>query len=121
MFSETFPKAGISFIQQVRKGVPDSHYSKSIIFDPHRIVEINYNAGAHVASPLGVVRNAEKPLKVLHYKNLGLDYVLDRSHTLGGRLSEHNKKNNLGVHYLSSDETIVAEFNENMARCQIVL
>lgn len=121
MYSAIFPSVDESLIQQVRKGVPDSHYSKSIIFDPHRIVEINYEAGAHKASPVGVVRRGAEPFKVLHYKNLGLDYVLDRFHVLGKRLSERNKESGLGTHYLSSDESIISEFNDNLSHCQTVI
>ena len=114
MYSATFPTLGKEITKQVQQGVADSAYNKYIIFDPHRIVEINYLPGAHQARPLGIVKRSSKSLRVLHYKNLGLEYVLDRYHTLGKRLSEKNKEQDLGTHYLYSDEKISADFYQGL-------
>ena len=121
MYSTTYPTKGEEITKQVRQGVADSAYNKFIIFDPHRIVEINYLPGAHQAKPMGIVKRSSKPLKVLHYKNLGLEYVLERYHTLGKRLSEKNKEQDLGTHYLYSDEKIKDDFNQGLSNSTPVI
>ncbi len=121
MYSATYPTMGEEITNQVRQGVADSAYNKSIIFDPHRIVEINYLPGAHQAKPVGMVKCNVHPLKVLHYKNLGLEYVLDRYHTLGKRLSEKNKEQGLGTHYLYPDEKIKDDFIQGLSNSTFVI
>lgn len=121
MYSSTYPTIGEEITKQVRQGVTDSAYNKSIIFDPHRIVEINYLPGAHQAKPIGIVKRSSKSLKVLHYKNLGLEYVLDRYHTLGRRLSEKNKEQGLGTHYLYPDEKISADFIQGLTNSTSII
>ena len=121
MYSETFPADGKDITFQIRKGIADSAYNKCLIFDPHRIVEINYLPGAHQAKPVGIVTRGEEKAKVLHYKNLGLDYILERYHILAKRLSEKNKEQNLGTHYLYSDEKISADFYRGLSESQTII
>lgn len=121
MYSTEYPLKGTSILKQVTKGIQDNAYNKSLIFDPHRIVEINYMPGAHIAKPTGIVKKSSERLKVLHFKNLGLDYLLQRYHILANRLSEENKKQDLGTHYLNTDEKIIADFNDGFSRCQTVI
>lgn len=121
MYSTVFPTFGDSIVSQVRLGVKDAAYNKSLLFDPHRIVEINYLPGAHVAKPVGMVKSSDQALRVLHYKNIDLDYVLHRSHLLAARLSEGNKEEGLGTHYLYSDEEIASSFYSKLSECQVVV
>lgn len=121
MYSTEYPQEGTSILKQATKGIQDNAYNKSLIFDPHRIVEINYMPGAHVAKPTGIVKKSTEKLKVLHFKNLGLDYLLQRYHILANRLSEENKKQDLGTHYLYSDEKIIADFNDAYSHCQTII
>lgn len=101
----------------VNKGVRSRWLDKHILFDPHRIIDINYEPGAHQAKPIGIVNYGTNntKLKVLHFKNLGLDTILTRYHTLGKRLSQFNKNNNLGLHYLQKDEELQNQFVQGMA------
>jgi hypothetical protein len=86
-----------------------------ILFDPHRITEINYKPGAHEADPEGIVKTGKyEDLKLLHYKNLGIEYVLNRINTYRHRLSQTNRELNLGLHYEQENQTIVAEIQKNM-------
>lgn len=121
MFSKIFPEIGKGEItEQVRTGVPDEGYSKCILFDPHRIIEINYDPGAHICHPLGVVnRNAD--YKVLHYKNLDIEAVLRRTRINAARLSPTNREHNLGFGYLYPEERIRKEFEEGLAKSQDVI
>lgn len=96
----------------IQKGTRSQWMDKHIIFDPHRIVDINFDPGAHHANPTGIVKRDTEdiPLKILHYKNLGLDYLLARYKQLGERLSAYNLDNDLGTHYLAKQKEIEEQF-----------
>ena len=114
MYAETFPQYDSKklLIEIYKDGIQDTLFCKSIIFDPHRIVEINYTAGAHFCYPWGIVKTKEdEKLKLLHYKNLGVEYVLKRCNLYRKRLSKSNIDNDFGIHYLQEDETITKEIN----------
>ena len=54
---------------------------KCLIFNPHKISDINYNPGAHVCEPEGYVKyynlQNEYPIKTIHIKNLSLQYTIN--------------------------------------------
>ena len=112
MYSNYFPEyqSKKTIVDIIKNGVFDKLFSKSILFDPHRIVEINYTAGAHFCYPWGVVRTKEdNKLFLLHYKNLGVEYILKRFNMYRNRLSQINIEKNYGVQYLQEDEEIAKE------------
>ena len=100
----------------IQNGIRSQWLDKHIIFDPHRIVDINFDPGAHHANPTGIVNrgNIDTELKVLHYKYLGLDYLLDRYQQLGVRLSSYNIQNDLGTHYLAKRQELMEHFNSGL-------
>lgn len=100
----------------VKMGVRSKWFDKHIVFDPHRIVDTNYDSGAHHACPTGVVNrgDTDTELKVLHYKYLGINYLLDRYKQLGNRLSSYNIENDLGTHYLIKKQELEEQFNSGL-------
>jgi hypothetical protein len=124
MYSPYFPEYQSEklIIDNVKSGIFDIDFSKSIIFDPHRIVEINYTAGAHFCCPWGIVRTKEdEKLKLLHYKNLGVEYVLSRYNLYRKRLSESNIENEYGTHYLHEDEIITTGINNKIQNSKPII
>jgi hypothetical protein len=124
MYSNNFPEyqSKKSIVEMVKNGVLDKLFSKSILFDPHRIVEINYTAGAHFCYPWGIVKTKEdNKLFLLHYKNLGVAYVLKRSNMYKNRLSQINIEKNFGVQYLQEDEEIAKEIESNLQHSKRVI
>lgn len=124
MFSEKFPiydgKHIITDI--VKNGFSADKYSKSILFDPHRIVEINYLPGAHQAFPYGIVKRYESDsLKLFHYKNMGIEYVLNRVSQYHSRLSDVNKQKGYGVEYEKEIDTIRNEFQNGLSKSKEVI
>ena len=78
MISNYFPDDYSKLItEQVILGEYCKNYSKSVIFNPKTIKDINYGIGAHESNPIGyndiTIYNGTD-LKLLHYKNLGFDY-----------------------------------------------
>lgn len=124
MYSKTLPNhtRDILLTEIVQQGVRSHWLNKSIVFDPHRIVDINYSVGAHQADPTGIVRRSTgNPLKVLHYKHLGLDYLMERYRKLGKRLSAYNLKNQYGTHYLAKEEELRVEMAQGLSDAQNVV
>lgn len=102
---------------EITNGYHFSNYSKSIIFNPKEIKEINYDFGAHLCNPKGNVVWSNSPLYVLHYKHIGgVHRTIDRYRILQQRLSKENRKQAWGIHYNRSPASIRQEWNERMAK-----
>lgn len=124
MYSATFPehRDGVLLTDVVQTGLRGEWYDKCLVFDPHDIVEINYAPGAHEADPMGLVRYSDDAVfKVLHYKNLGIDYLLSRYRLLGKRLSAYNLENKMGLHYLEEEDKKRAEIESCLAKARNVV
>ncbi len=119
MYSEHFPPSDFPLTETVSKGVRSSGYGKCILFDPHRIVDINYEPGAHFCHPTGLIKTSEcDGLKVLHYKNLGLDYVMSRIRAYRKRLTEQIKEEGFAVHYTYTDKQIEEDFKKGLTKAE---
>lgn len=122
MISDTFPKSEGMIYDEVKIGVKNKVFDKTCIFDPNAIFEINYKQGAHDAAPKGIVNfDLSRELKLLHFKFLGLDYLLARFKILGTRLSGHQMKHGFGFHYMLPKEEIINYFNETRKSAKCVL
>ena len=95
----------------IKNGVRSGWLDKHIIFDPHRIVDVNFDPGAHHADPTGIVRrgDVDTELKLLHYKNMGIEQLLSRYKQLRERLSDYNIANGLGIHYYEINQKKIEE------------
>lgn len=83
MVSETFPASDTPLHRVVPRGMREPHFDKPQVFNPNAIDEINFVTGRHSAEPTGNVVIARGKLKLLHFKYLGLDYLLPRLEKLG--------------------------------------
>lgn len=77
---------------------------KNIIFNPN--LDINYGVGAHSFSCKEAVFSEKEDLKLLHYKLLGESYIDQMYTKRANRLSEFNKRNRFGDHYLHIQRTV---------------
>jgi hypothetical protein len=71
--------------------------SKSIIFNPN--IDITFEVGAHYFKSNNTVLSPNDDIKILHYKGLSKEYVINIYEERFKRLSNLNKKNNWGTHY----------------------
>lgn len=114
IMSDQMPKDDLL---EVTNGFHFANYSKSIIFNPKEIKEINYNLGAHKCNPIGNVVWSEEPLYVLHYKHIGgLQRTIDRYSEYKKRMSPFNRKHGHGKHYFRSAASLKQEWNERMEK-----
>jgi hypothetical protein len=106
MISPNFPPANAILSETVRHGIRSFLHDKMAVFDPNAIEEINYTPGMHVAAPTGrVIFSRKREVKLLHYKQLGLDYVLWRSNELQRRQTDYDRERGWSLHnYRSADE-----------------
>lgn len=89
------------------------YYDKIICFDPVKIEEINYTPGAHVASPRGKIIFSGDTAMLLHYKFIGMDYLIDRYTKMGNRLSKQNLTAGHGIRYKNNaEETIIPQYKK---------
>jgi len=116
---DEFPAAqGRLLTELVQWGRPHDNYSKMACFRPHKIVDMNYGPGSHLANPVGHTElqiyrasDSSDDLKLLHYKNMGLAYRLRRHQALSSRLAgEEFEKYRFGFHYAFDDQAQQEEF-----------
>jgi hypothetical protein len=122
MVSDTFPQTEGRLCEAVRRGTRDGMWDKPEIFDPERIEEINFAPGRHWASPVGevVAPRGERP-KLLHFKYLGLDYVLGRHGELKTGLRALDIKKGWGVQYLWRERKTVKKFRSMKEKSVLVV
>ena len=99
MFSEEFPEYdGELLTDKVKIGSETyAPMCKNIIFDP--MLDIVFRPGAHSSAARGAVVSNEAELKMLHYKFLGKEYVLDRYGKLADQLSDFNLRTGYSGHW----------------------
>lgn len=116
VFSHDMPHA--SFLELLN-GFQNGNYSKSIVFNPKAIREINYRYGSHVCKPVGDVFQSENvEFMVMHYRNIGGPMrLVDRHALYRPRMSEKNKRFGLGCHYEYSDEQRIREWYDKYDGC----
>ena len=112
----------LTLVDQLKTGVYNNDYSKCILFNPYKIVDINYEPGAHFCRPTGLISTSEQPLyNVLHYKNLGLDYVLERARQYRLRMSDENISKGYALQYLGEENTIKKRVSDQLQKANIVI
>lgn len=120
MYSDVFPTTIGQIYDEVRYGV--EMRSKMCIFRPLEIKEMNYEAGNHFARPDGnFILDVRSGIINMHFKNLSLNYMIDRYETLYMRQSQENIDNNWGWHMAKTPEKFEEEFKEANTRLMKIL
>jgi len=79
MLSKSFPTCSEKLSLHETFGAPWAKMCKLAVFDPNAISDIDFEFGRHTAALSGrVIRPRFDELKLLHYKYLGVDYIVDR-------------------------------------------
>ncbi len=121
MVSESFPAAGTPLATTLTRGQRDLHLDKTVLFDPDAVEQINHAVGRHRAAPAGrLVFPVPFSMQLRHYKNLGLEYLLARTHALAGRVNGDDVARGWSVHYLRDDDSIRAHFQEQLSQAEPV-
>jgi FkbM family methyltransferase len=116
MYAMAFPEYGRPITEQVRRGVFNPQWlNKQIIFNP-KLATVTYGMGCHTCTVEGVVNRGEEEMALLHYRNLGYDYLVRKADMSLARLSKHNKDKNLSWHYDMFSKMTREEFAKQYAQ-----
>ena len=122
MVSDVFPETDKPLCETVKRGMRDSFWDKPEIFDPNRINEINFEPGRHTANPSGEITTPRNvSVKLLHYKYIGLEYLLRRHHELKSGLRPLDIQSGWGHQYLWDKERNIEEYKRIKANSISVL
>ena len=123
MCNTQFPNYGTtsSLVEAVKTGVPNRDYSKCILFSPYKIVDVNYEPGAHFCYLYGLINNDEIPYYVLHYKYLGVEYVLERTRQYRMGISKDNIAKMYALQYDEEEHIVEDRVNNVLLNAQIVI
>lgn len=121
MVADTFPPAGEPLTQTVVRGIRSEPMDKFCLFDPNAIVATNFEPGRHQAQPAGNIVWSTDAVKLLHYKELGLEYFLNRTAQLRARLLPGDISRGWGDHYRLPDDQLTNMFRDHQARARPLL
>jgi len=126
MISDEFPNDYSKLItDQIKTGTPDIFYDKLCIINPKQMIDINFKPGGHevsyeVIGP-GIKNIVDPELKLLHYKFLGLDHILNKNKYYTNRISQMNIDKGWGRHHTQLDEKTINEFNSFKEKSKIII
>jgi glycosyltransferase involved in cell wall biosynthesis len=110
MMSVKFPKNyDLPITTQVKYGIRDRMFDKSIIFNPKNIININFGPGSHSCNPdfkTEDIKDELLELKLLHFKYLDKEYLYKRHDNYSSRMSNINREKRYGYEYLLGNEFI---------------
>ena len=116
MYYDKFPSTVGQIYDEVKLGVEQfSPKAKMNIFRPNMVKDMNYFPGCHEAFPTGRISILEDSfIKTLHFRNLGIDFVIERNMRARKRNSQQNKEKGWGVHVEWSEDEWRRIFEEGM-------
>jgi len=111
---------GLTELADIKHGVRAEQYDKSILFNKNYITEINYDAGCHTCSPKGVVNYAKGLVNLYHMHLINEQALVDKYLRNADRMSEENKKNKWGHHYLQTEEIVRANYKHGLELAKLI-
>jgi hypothetical protein len=100
MLTEEFPEKHEHLATTRTTGASWGPMNKLSIFDPNTVRETNFGVGRHGAEPDGHLRFPEQDeLLLLHYKYLGMRYVVQRNLFLRSGLRPTDRAHGWGIQY----------------------
>jgi glycosyltransferase involved in cell wall biosynthesis len=102
MASLNFPDYNFPIVDQIKTGIKSTDYTKNVIFNPKKILDMGWTVGNHFATPVGEVipqKYGEDVLKLLHYSRLSYSYHINKAKMRYSRQSENNIQNGMSNHY----------------------
>ena len=109
-------------LSRIRKGQPIVHLYAVCKNEAHIIPYFLKHYGAFVDTFIIYDNGStDKSLKLLHYKYIDRELVLNRHRQNRENMSPSNKKHGWGVHYMTSDEEAVAKYDALLAQSEIVV
>jgi hypothetical protein len=105
---------------QVKEGAARDVHNKCLLFKSN-IAAINYGFGGHSIDTRGVLYQDQHDILMLHYKFLGLQYLIDIYAARAKRLSGFNKQHGFGFHYNYTEKQITQEYQDFHSKKHLIL
>ena len=116
MIADRFPDPHVSLVNAVRSGVPHHWYNKPIVFRPEQFQSVAWKPGCHEILAVGNLRLLRSAsLSLLHYRQLGFDYVQQRKRQYRSRMRDPAQLRALGQ-YADRGDTDRDEFDATLLR-----
>lgn len=116
MYSNTFPEDYNTLItEQVTDKYRDRDFDKNIVFSPKWIKEMKFGPGSHYCEPVykaGAQIEHSFELSLLHFKYLGREYLYEKHHAYGKRMSNMNRFFRYGYVYELGNEYVDNRFDK---------
>lgn len=125
MISKNFPKyqQGTLLIDQVKTGWKETGMNKRCLFDPRVAMGNKLCFGSHgmfMREDLAVENDVEE-IRLLHYKDLSVDYKIKRRELLRSRRSKWTTDKGLCSHWDQSEDYIRDAFNKTLEECEEII
>ena len=111
---------GLTELADIKHGVRAEQYDKSILFNKKYINEINYEAGCHSCNPKGLVKYSEGLFNLYHMILINEQFLVDKYLRNASRMSDENKRNKWGHHYLQSEEIVRANYKHGLELAKLI-
>jgi len=111
---------GLTELADIRYGVRAEQYDKSILFNKKFIQEINYEAGCHTCNPKGVVNYSTEIFSLYHMHLINEQSLVDKYIRNADRMSDENKRNKWGYHYLQNEETVRSNYKHGLELAKLI-
>jgi hypothetical protein len=122
MVADEFPSTELRLCDEIVRGARWAQMDKLMLFDPGAVDATNYGPGRHDADPRGrVVVPEVAEVKLLHYRYLGMEYILRRNRELGARLGPVDIKRKFGHRYRWDDARVRDDFDQFVANSTVVV
>lgn len=117
MVSDDFPPANARLSETITNGFRNhAAMNKFCLFDPNAIKMSNFHPGRHNASPEGhVIWDNSHTVKLLHYKQPGLDYFAECTAELRTGLRPGDIANGWGAHYERDAQRLRRDFERHLS------
>lgn len=117
MMSEELPTTNGQIYEELKIGYFKIDYSKPCLFKPSEIIDINFGAGSHTATPTGnnLITIRDSGIKLLHYKYLNRDVLIRKYNHYKVRQSDDMKRKGWGNYQEWDANVINSQFNSWLA------
>lgn len=122
MMSESLPTTDGQIYEELKQGFFKPDYSKPCLFKPSEITESNFAPGSHTAIPSGnVISINDSGIKLLHYKYLNRDVLINKYAHYAIRQSQEMKANGWGNYQEWTPDVLNGQFNDWMTKCSNII
>ena len=124
LISIYFPDTNIPDLlhNELKYGVRDKMFDKCVMFNTHKVEEINFDYGCHKCHPK-IIDGAiyqKNDIYLFHAKWLTWQYVDEKYKSVQNKLSRFNIERGFGIEYQNNSEMIRQTFMNLIDRCEFI-